>query len=592
MAQVSPAFAVVCLIALTGICSSCSQQEVDPSDEITSGQQSDVESSRPSKNASIPKSSNSEVAATIIRFRDRTAESGLRGTYRNDEEANHYSILESLGGGVALFDFDLDGDLDVFVPTGGKYGPNGEIRGLPPKLFRNEGNWQFTDVSLEAGLEADWHYSHGAAAADYDNDSYPDILITGYGGLTLLRNQGNGTFKEQTKTAKLDDSLWSSSAAWGDINGDGHLDLYVAHYVDWSFDNHPFCQGPTRDSQEICPPRRFEPLRDILYLNNGDGTFRDGSDDCGLRSDGKGLGVIMADIDVDGDLDLYVANDTVLNFLYRNDGQGNLKDISVTSGTGYSGRGTPDGSMGTDLGDYNLDGLPDIWVANYERESFGLYRNVGDGLFRYASLATGVTAVEGLFVGWGSVFADFDLDGDEDVFTSNGHVLRHPSGVPVRQLPLLFENLKGQRFRNVADDIGAYFAEPHSGRGVAVGDLDNDGDPDLVISHVNEPATVLENITPHADHHWLGVIFASENPARNLIGAVAKIQTSSGVQIRQVKGGCSYASTNDNRLLFGLGATKDVQVLSVRWPDGSEQTIHQPPIDQYVTVTYDPETTK
>ncbi len=515
-----------------------------------------------------------------IRFADRTESAGVRFSYRNDEEAEHYAILESLGGGVALVDFDRDGLLDLFAPGGGEYiGPE-QMTGRSPLLCRAVSLWRYRDVT-EAGFaqSAPW-YSHGVAAADYDNDGFCDMLVTGYGGVLLLHNEGDGTFRERASDARLIDPSWSSSAAWLDADRDGALDVYVAHYVNWSFENHPLCPGPRPGEKEVCPPRRYEPLPDSLFLSGGDGTFSESSAAAGLRDDGKGLGVVAADVDLDGDQDIYVGNDTVPNFLYRNEGNGTFTDVSLLSGTSLSDEGTPDGSMGVEVGDFDLDGRPDIWVANYERESFALYRNLGDSFFRHVSRPTGIMAAAGLYVGWGTVFADFDHDADEDIFVSNGHVIRHPTNAPLLQKALLFRNDEGRRFVNVTDAAGDYVAEPHMGRGVAGGDLDNDGDTDLVLTPTNEPLTLLEN-TSTGDSHWLQLRLIGRASNRDAMGAVVTLIPTSGPrQMRQIKGGGSYASTGDRRLQFGLGPHDQPVSLSIRWPSGIEQQVTDVGVDQ------------
>lgn len=521
---------------------------------------------------------------TLARFVEQTAGSGLEFSYRNGQEAGTYAILESLGGGVALFDIDTDGKLDIMLPGGGVFPEPGVIRGLPAGLFRQRSSWRFESVAEKARTDVARCYSHGAAAADFDNDGFSDVLITGYGGLQLFHNQGDGTFSEVALASGLTDSLWSSSAAWGDLNEDGSLDLYVAHYVNWSFENHPECRGPGPNQREICSPRQFDPLPDVCYYSNGDGTFRDASNAIGLRADGKGLGVVIADIDVDGHVDVYVGNDTVPNFLYRNDGHGKLIDVSLTSGASLSQQGTPDGSMGVDVGDYNADGLPDIWVANYERESFALYRNEGNCFFRHISQSTGITAVQQLTVGWGTNFVDFDRDGDEDIVTSNGHVIRYPEHAALRQVPILFENESGRRFFDAAPLAGPYFAEPHMGRGLATGDLDNDGDPDVVFVNTNEPVALISNES--ANHnHWIGFSLIGVASNRDAIGARAEVTTADGsVLLKQVRSGASYASTSDRRLFFGLGLSSDPVNIRITWPSGEVQILNEVQTGKYCQV--------
>ncbi len=529
----------------------------------------------PSAGGGVPKSGS--VSSSPIRFEEVTASSGVNFKYRNGEDAGEVAILESLGGGVGLFDLDGDGDLDLCLPGGGHYSDKKEdgkrdVLGWPHAIYRNDGDWHFTDVTASVGATASPYYSHGAAAADYDNDGFCDLLITGYGGVLLLRNQGDGTFEENAKSAGMTDRLWSSSAAWGDFNEDGTLDVYIAHYTDWSFDKHPFCPGPKKGTRESCPPREFQGLPDVLYFNNGDGTFRDVSKESGLQSDGKGLGVLTADLDVDGDVDIYVGNDTVANFLYRNDGHGKFEEVGLISGTALSQTGSADGSMGVDVGDFNLDGLPDLWVANFERESIALYRNDGNCLFQHVSQSAGVTAIGALYVGWGTAFCDFDNDGDEDTFVSNGHVIRYPENAPIREKPLLFENRNGKRLENVAPVAGSYFNEPHQARGSAAGDLDRDGDQDLVISRMNEPVALLSNTTK-TGHHWISLRLIGRQSPRLPIGAIVKLKTSRGEQTHQIKGGTSYASTVDSRLHFGLGTEATVESITIQWPSGATQAL-------------------
>jgi len=502
-------------------------------------------------------------------FEDVAASAGVVFTYRNGEEAGEFSILESLGGGAAAWDYDGDGDLDLYFPGGGGFSADLRVVGLAGALFRNEGPRQFTICTPAAGLEAAPFYSHGAAVDDYDNDGFPDLLVTGFRGLILWHNCGDGTFVEITAAAGLADRLWSSSAAWADLNADGVPDLYIVHYVDWSVDNNPVCQAQVSGRpRDVCPPVHFSPLPDALYFGNGDGTFRDGSRDAGLRADGKGLGVVVADLDLDRRPDIYVANDTTPNFLYRNRGSGRFDEAGVVSGAGLDNRGLPNGSMGVDVGDYNLDGLPDIWVSNFEREAFALFRNDGECLFRHVSESTGVTAVGGSYVGWGTVFLDFDCDGDEDIFVANGHVMRHSSFAPLRQVPLIFENRNGL-FQRVAPGSG-YLARAHMGRGLAVGDFDGDGDLDVAVSHVNEPVALLENRQDRsAPFHWFSIRVIGTRAARHPVGALVRVTTNAGTQVRLVKGGGSYASTHDPTLHFGLGNASEVLEVEIIWPDGS-----------------------
>ena len=543
----------------------------------------DVEKKSAAPKDVIPLSSSGTTSAKSgrldIQFSNRADDARVDFIYRNGEEAEQFSILESLGGGVALVDYDQDGDLDLFFPGGGSFAQDRQPSGHAGALYRQEEPGKFSPVTHQAGVDSKTHYTHGVARADADNDGFPDLLVTGYGGLLFFRNQGDGTFSECAISSGLDDRLWSSSAAWGDLNEDGVLDLYVAHYVNWSPTNNPVCASGAGNRRDVCPPKQFDPLPDVLYFGVGEGTFRDGSREAGLSTLGKGLGVLIADLDLDGHQDVYVANDTVPNFLYHNNGKGQLEDISESSGASVNDKGLPDGSMGVDVGDFNLDGLPDLWVSNYERESFAVYRNFGGKAFLHVSQATGVTAVGSQFVGWGTVCFDVDCDGDEDVFVSNGHVVHFPEGAPVRQHPLLFENLLGKRFQDIASNAGPWMASPHAGRGCAGGDLDHDGDLDLVVSCMNEPVAILMNETV-TQNHWLQIRLVGTVSSRDAQGARVTIQTEPGSQSRQVKGGSSYGSTGSDWLHFGLAQADKIRNIEIRWPSGAIQSLVDIAVDQ------------
>jgi len=532
-----------------------------------------------------------------MRFRDMTDSSGISFTPRNGQDAKHFAILETLGTGVAMFDYDGDEDLDAFFPGGGEYGENNSVRGLPSALFRQEGDWRFSRIANELAFPESLrsagapYYSHGAIVGDYDGDGFPDLLVTGYGGLTLYHNQGDGTFADVTRGAGLNDQLWSTAAAWGDLNEDGIVDLYVVHYIDWSFANHPVCPSLINGQRDVCAPTYFRALPPVFYAGNGNGTFRDATEEAGFTAEGKGLGVLLADLDLDGDLDVYVANDTTPNFLYRNEGRGRFVEIGLVSGTAVNDMGRPDGSMGVELADFDLNGLPDLWVTNFEDQSFALYQNLGHGNFQHTSRQMGITAVGGVYVGFGTICGDFDRDGDEDIFVANGHIRLRPKQDRLQQLPLLFENLIRPHiastsrpfFVNVAPQAGQYLASPHLGRGVAAGDIDNDGDLDLAIAHTNEPVSVLSNESPSTSH-WLKLRLIGTRSPRDAVGARVQIWTGSEMQARQVKGGGSYLSTSDPCLFFGLAESPTVSRMEIRWPSGIVQEFTAIGADQTLTI--------
>jgi hypothetical protein len=533
-------------------------------------------------------------------FQDVTLSSGIDFTYRNGEQANQYSILESLGGGAGLFDFDGDGLLDVFLTGGGEFtGPDKkDIRGHPSRLYKNLGDWKFKDVTAEVGLDQPLFYTHGCAVADYDRDGRPDLLVTGFGRLALYHNESDGKsgrrFVEVSSKTGLDGRLWSTSAAWADFDGDGFPDLYVCHYTDWSFTNDPQCNALPEHPREVCPPKSFRGVPGHLYRNQGDGRFVEVGREAGLRQDtasqNYGLGVVAVDVNADGKADLYVCNDSSDNFLYMNrgsPGKMRFEEVGVASGVAYDGNGSPNGSMGVDAGDYDRTGRPSLFVANFQNETHALYHNQcakDRAQFRYTTLSTGIAAIGQNYVGFGAAFFDFDHDGWEELIVTNGHVLRHPRAIKRRQNPVLLRNQEG-RFTEVTARGGAFFKQDHLGRGVAVGDLDNDGWPDLVISRMNDPVVLLRNVAKEeTSHHWLGIELTGKDK-RDVVGARMVLEAGGVKQSRFAKGGGSYLSARDPRYLFGLGKTDRIDKLTVTWPSGREQHFHDLNVDRYWRVT-------
>ena len=547
----------------------------------------------------IPKGLNtkSELASngdSRLRLLDVGKTVGLDFVYRNGEDQNQSTILESLGGGVGVIDFDLDGWPDLFFPGGGTFA-NEKVVGLAGELFRNVSGTKFVRMGALAGngFTSD-HYTHGAFVADYNNDGFADVLVSGYGGLQLWENHGDGTFDEVHQTALLLDDKWSSGAGWGDFNNDGVLDLYVAHYVNWSFANHPNCPGPAHGQRDICPPRSFEGIPDVLYLGQGDGTFQDVSQEWQLRSDGsKGLGVLIADFDENGFVDAYVANDTTNNYLYSNSGAAPFQEVASLAGVAADKAGIPNGSMGLDVCDFNQNGRPDIWVTNYEREDFALYRNEGPNAFLHVSDIAGLNVLGGLFVGFGTVCSDLDLDTLEDIVVNNGHVILYPTASPRKQRPVVMLS-KGRRFERVVFPDDSYLQQSHDGRGLVTIDFDNDGDLDLVFSNMNSPAALIRNDTlsnskkmperPDSEYHWLQIGLVGTKANRSAIGSVITLEVNGKTLSRFKKGGGSYMSTSQDELSFGLGEVSTVTKLTVAWPSGKTTTLNNVAADQKLLI--------
>jgi hypothetical protein len=564
-------------------------------------------------------------------FDDVTEVAGLNFAYRNGQGAGFYAILESLGGGVGLLDFDGDGRLDILVVGGGYFDrPEKDypkdsndsrvfaealrkdppaIVGYPCRLYRNLGNWKFQDVTREVGLDVAPMYSHGCAVADFDRDGWPDILVTGWGRLALYHNEAvdaadprkGRKFVDVTAAAGLNDRLWSTSAAWADLDGDGYPDIYVCHYANWSFDNDPICRGYSPGiARDVCPPREFTALPHLLYRNLGNGTFRDISKEAGLRVQGmrdaagkpielgKGLGVVIADLNGDRKPDIYIANDTVENFLYWNrtrpGGPMVLDEKGMESGVALDDTGAANGSMGVDVGDYNGSGRASIFVTNYEGELHALYRNDGSESFFFSTSVSGIAAIGQRYVGFGTAFVDIEGRGLLDLVVANGHVIRHPVKAGLRQLPVLLRNQGQGKFKAATPRGGAYFRTEHQARGLAVGDLDNDGRPDLVISHVNDPFVVLRNVAGErgARPHWLGLEVVGKGHA-DVVGARVILEAAGKKQYRFIKGGGTYLSANDPRVLFGLGDCERIERLTVEWPSGVDQSFNGQdlPVNRY-----------
>ena len=524
-------------------------------------------------------------AAKSATFVDVTAEAGIQFRHNNGK-TEHKHIIETMGSGVVFFDYDTDGDADLYFVNSGnvpeeKQDP--QQAKLGNALYRNEGYGRFTDVTEMSGT-GDTGYGMGAAAGDIDNDGDADLYVANFGNDTLYRNNGDGTFTDITEAAGIDNTLWGIAAVYLDFDVDGDLDIFVVNYLVYQL------SMPITTYKGIIGyghPRSYKGTADVLYRNNGDGTFTNIAEAAGVTnpSEGRGMAAVACDYDNDGFPDIYVANDTNRNFLYHNNGDGTFTDESLFIGVGYDETGIAEGSMGVDAGDHNGDGWLDFIVANSEKAT--LYKNE-EGLF-----FVDVTADSGLgqptlpFVGFSPLFVDYDNDGHLDVFCANGH----PQDVigiltdhdTYAQRDQMFRNKGDGRYTDVSESAGAYFAVPLAGRAAATADYDNDGDPDIVIMNSNQRAVLLRNDGGNLKN-WLGIKLVGTQSNRDGIGTKVKLVTGGLTQIREVKSGSSYASGSDTRLLFGLGAYQRVERITVVWQSGTIQELEGVFVNQNLTI--------
>lgn len=519
-----------------------------------------------------------------IRFEDVALQAGVNFIPLNGQEAGHYSILESLGTGVGICDFDCDGELDFIVAGGGVFNDTGVPVGKPAGLFRKLAAWKFYNVIDLAQSHSSPFYSHGIIVGDWNSDGFADYLITGYKGLLAWENCGDGTFLDVTDRLFSDINGWYTSGAFGDFDNDGLLDLFLLRYVDWSPDKNAPCY--VRGSRDVCPPGEYVAELDQLWMNQCNGTFLEQGAARGIVEAGKGLAALAGDIDLDGDTDLYIANDTTPNQYYVNDGAGNFEEQGLISGTALGMTAEAEGSMGIELADLNNDLLPDLWVSNYENQSFALYQGQAPGIFQHVSDVTGITAVGQVYVGFGTVALDAELDGDLDLFATNGHVMYHARNTAIRQQPLLFENRQGTKFLNVANEAGKYTNSPHLGRGLGAADFDHNGLEDLVVAHTNEPLAILRNIS-QPQGNWLTLRLIGRKSNRDAIGGTVIARTNQKEQIRFLRGGGSYLSSHSKEVTFGFAPDETLVELEIRWPGGKTE-LFKTKLNQFVRYTESP----
>ncbi len=542
--------------------------------------------------SSIPSTAPTPLAgATPGNFIDITARSRINFTGQASHTTKKY-LLETMGSGVALFDYDNDGLLDVFFVNGAPLAdptPKGTIpQKTDPKywnrLFHQKKDGTFEDVTEKAGLKG-IGYGMGVAAADYDNDGYEDLYVTAYGGNRLYHNNGNGTFTDVTEASGTGGSGWSTSAAWVDLDNDGLLDLVVLRYLQWNFED-VWCGEHREGYRSYCHPDIFPAITPMVYHNDGNGHFTDVTAKVGLDKPSKGLGIGIADFDRDGKVDLVMANDSMLEFLYRNKGDGTFEEVGLPAEIAVDGNGRTYAGMGVDFQDYDNDGLPDLVITNLANQMYAIYRNNGDSTFSYDSYLSGIGGMTLLHSGWGIHFLDYDNDGRKDLLVAQGHdldtiELNYPQ-LHYKE-PMLLAYNTGKGFVDVSKQSGEIFHQAWAARGMATGDIDNDGRIDAVVTTNDGAAYLLHNETT-TTNHWLTLSLVGHRSNRDGIGAEIKLTTSAGSQYITVSTAGSYLSSSDKRAHFGLGSETAAKSIQIHWPSGIVQTLENVRADQILKV--------
>jgi enediyne biosynthesis protein E4 len=530
--------------------------------------------------------SQSSQVVSPVEFVDITNQAGIEFTHENGASSEKY-LVETMGSGCAFLDYDQDGRLDVLFVNGGKtplYQPSQPVQN---RLYRSEGNGHFVDVTKPSGLATNRGYGMGVAVGDFDNDGYPDIFLSGFGASGLYHNNTDGTFSDITLKAGVENrGKWATSPAWFDFDNDGFLDLLVCNYLDYDYDRNIYCGETGPGYRMYCHPKNYGGVYPVLFRNQHDSTFRDVTAEVGLQTyKAKALGVVAADFNNDGWTDVFIANDSVRNLLYMNKGKGFFEDVSLSSGIGYSEDGVPEAGMGVDAADFNRDGLLDLFITHLDFELNRLYQNQGNMRFSDATMSSALGRTAVLNSGFGTRFFDFDNDGWKDLLLINGHVLDniqlYRRDVSHAERMILYRNTQG-RFRDVSQSAGQPFMQPKVGRGLALGDYDNDGDLDCLVSNNGQPGELLRNEGGNRNN-WLGIRLIGSKSNRDGIGAHVKVVAGAFSQSDQAKGGMSYLSAGDPRLFFGLGDQKKVSV-EIHWPSGQTDTLTDVPGNRVLTV--------
>jgi len=522
-------------------------------------------------------------------FRDVTAQTGIT-FHHADGGSGHYYIMETVSAGLALFDYDGDGDQDIYFLNGRPL--EGAEAVSPPHnaLYRNDGHWRFTDVTTQAGV-GDTGHGLGVAAADYDGDGDQDLYLNNYGPNVLYRNNGDGTFTDVTQAAKVGNANHvGAGTSFLDIDGDGDLDLYVANYLEFSYETHAVDMSP--GVPYYASPGRYAPVPDTLFRNDGDGTFTDVTKSSGVGDHaGWGMGMVSADYDNDGDTDVFLANDMAENFLFRNDGRGHFSEVGLLGGIAFDLNGYPHGSMGVDCGDFDNDGWLDFYVTSYQRQLATLYRNVEGRFFLDVTRTTGAGLGTYPLVTWGNSFVDFDNDRDRDLFVACGHlqvnVEQADSSAKYHVENLLFANTGKGKFVDVSNQAGDGLAVKLSSRGAAFDDLDQDGDVDIVVLNSRQKPTILRNDT-ESGNHWIQLRLHGTKSNRDGVGCHVRVTAGGRTQLAEVHSGRGYQSHHGMRLHFGLGDSDRVERIEIRWLGGGTQVIEDVGVDQLVVVVEGP----
>jgi hypothetical protein len=517
--------------------------------------------------------------------------SGIAWTHTAGLSPEKY-LPESTGAGCAFLDYDNDGWMDIYFVNSGKCDIFTPTQPLRNALYRNNRDGTFTDVTEKAGV-AGGGYGMGAAVGDYNSDGFPDLYVTQYGRSILYRNNGDGTFADVTEKAGVAAPGWASSAVWFDYDSDGRLDLFVARFVDFDKSKHHNCGAPNiptlKGLNEYCYPRIYTPMPSWLFHNNGDGTFTDVSEKMGIAANpGKSWGVVATDINNDGWMDLFVSNDTEANFLFANRGGRRFEEIGFTAGVAFGEGGKARSGMGVDSADLSQDGWMDLFVSNLNHEFYGLYQNRHDETFDDIAAPSGIATATKLMSGWGLKFFDYDNDGNLDLILANGHpddlIEKIYDNVKYREPLLLFHN-SGKGLTNVSAESGPVFSHPLSARGLAIGDFNNDGAVDVLISCNNEAPVLLRNDVG-GRNHWLGLKLVGKKANIDAVGARVSYQTGDLKRSRMKVGGGSYLSSHDPRLVLGIGKSTKIDWLEIDWPQpsGLKQRFTDLPVDRYITI--------